>query len=69
MRSLTQNFFQSLRHPGPLRTYLDLRDQAMQHLGPRPCRGLPRNRDRHQDHLVVLVVPRMCGCDVSYQSD
>ena len=24
--SLTQNFFQSLRHPGLLRTHLDLRD-------------------------------------------
>ena len=56
MRSLTQ----SLRHPGPLRIYLDPTDQMMQHLEPR----LPRVRDRHQDHLAVLVA--LAGC---YQSD
>ena len=48
MRSLTQNFFQSLKHLGLLRTHLDLRDQDMQHLEP-----------RHHNHLAVLVVPKM----------
>ena len=45
--------------PGLLRTRLDLRDQEMQHLELRSCQGLPRERDRRQDLLAVLVVPKM----------
>ena len=45
---------QSLR----LMTHLDVMDQEMP-LEHRPCQGLPRVRDRHQDHLAVLVDPKM----------
>ena len=54
-KSQSPHSCQSLR----LMTHLNLEDQEMS-LKHRQCQGLPRVRDRHQDHLAVLVDLKMC---------
>ena len=51
-----------------VRIHLGLMDQMCKQLEPRPCQGLPRQRNRHQTHLVVLVVRHWLAVKLSPSS-